>query len=550
MPTMKDIARRAGVSYGTVSNVLNKRGNVSARKIRLVEKAAEELGYSIHEKASDLRSNKRGDIAFVIPTLDDFKLRSLYNLLRKKLAGSDIRLNVYITDFNPVLEESYARLATRTHQVLIVNSCLQKAESLYKANAFLDSTLIFINSRLNLEQANVYQINFDSRQLEKDLLDYLKRCDCNNVLVFADNDVFADDFINIEQINYVKCSHPFNLSTAIDLLNERSYDAIIVTSTEKHQSIVSALQILKKPHVPNLLTLTADDMDFDSTSARYHIDLNPCVEHIESILHNSADTHHINLPFSGFLNVAAEHPLRDHIRLLMIESPATTALIKILPYMEQLLGFSIHVNVIKYNEYDRILASETQNDFDLIRIDMAYLPEIAGKIFKPLDGTFKTLTDKMIKPIKEYTDHGDTMYALPFDIACQVLMYRSDVLNNQRIRREYYEETRQADVVPTNYQDYNSLEAFIETHYGDIFKGSTVCTGSSITCGNEFMIRVSHPRILDEHGQLRHTDKAVADALKSYLKSVSKNNASHRFWDDVIKEYAEGHTVMSIVYSN
>ena len=53
MPTIKDIAARAGVSHGAVSNVLNKRGNVSAEKIQLVEQAARELGYQLNAQAQD-----------------------------------------------------------------------------------------------------------------------------------------------------------------------------------------------------------------------------------------------------------------------------------------------------------------------------------------------------------------------------------------------------------------------------------------------------------------------------------------------------------------
>ena len=56
MPTIKSIALRAGVSHGTVSNVLNKKGNVSAEKIQLVEQAAKELGYKINVQAQQLRS--------------------------------------------------------------------------------------------------------------------------------------------------------------------------------------------------------------------------------------------------------------------------------------------------------------------------------------------------------------------------------------------------------------------------------------------------------------------------------------------------------------
>ena len=40
MTTIKDIAKAAGVAQGTVSNVLNGKGNVSSEKIRQVMDAA------------------------------------------------------------------------------------------------------------------------------------------------------------------------------------------------------------------------------------------------------------------------------------------------------------------------------------------------------------------------------------------------------------------------------------------------------------------------------------------------------------------------------
>ena len=65
-PSMKDVAARAGVSLGTVSNVLNRPDRVSAATRLRVEAAIGALGFVRNESARQLRSGRSRTIAFVV----------------------------------------------------------------------------------------------------------------------------------------------------------------------------------------------------------------------------------------------------------------------------------------------------------------------------------------------------------------------------------------------------------------------------------------------------------------------------------------------------
>jgi LacI family transcriptional regulator len=64
-PSMKDVASRAGVSLGTVSNVLNRPEMVSERARFAVQAAIEELGFVRNESARALRTGRTNTIAYV-----------------------------------------------------------------------------------------------------------------------------------------------------------------------------------------------------------------------------------------------------------------------------------------------------------------------------------------------------------------------------------------------------------------------------------------------------------------------------------------------------
>nr|MCR5032448.1 LacI family transcriptional regulator [Lachnospiraceae bacterium] len=68
-PTMKDVAREAGVSLGTVSNVINGVTVREASRIK-VEEAIRKLHYEVNSYARGLKTSKTGTITLIIPTLD------------------------------------------------------------------------------------------------------------------------------------------------------------------------------------------------------------------------------------------------------------------------------------------------------------------------------------------------------------------------------------------------------------------------------------------------------------------------------------------------
>ena len=85
MATLKDIAHLAGVSHGTVSNVLNGKGNVSVEKIKLVEDAARQLGYSINAQARQLRgpSALANIIAVIVPDITETKYACFFQNIKR-----------------------------------------------------------------------------------------------------------------------------------------------------------------------------------------------------------------------------------------------------------------------------------------------------------------------------------------------------------------------------------------------------------------------------------------------------------------------------------
>ena len=91
-PTLKSIAALAGVSYATVSRVINRSGYVAPATAARIAAIVDELGYRPNGNALSLHGQRAPLVGLVVRRLDDARLNELAGRLRPALAAAGVPL--------------------------------------------------------------------------------------------------------------------------------------------------------------------------------------------------------------------------------------------------------------------------------------------------------------------------------------------------------------------------------------------------------------------------------------------------------------------------
>ena len=103
-PTMKDVAKKAGVALGTVSKVFNGLPVGEDYRRRVLE-AAKELDYQVNTFARGLKTNQTRNVALLIPTLRHPFFAALADEITAALSRRDYRLTLMITNYDAEAEQ-------------------------------------------------------------------------------------------------------------------------------------------------------------------------------------------------------------------------------------------------------------------------------------------------------------------------------------------------------------------------------------------------------------------------------------------------------------
>ena len=153
--TIKEIAKRAGVSIGTVDRVLHNRGEVSKKTIELVEKIANEGNYQANVIARGLRMKQKNKIAILLPDDNEYwrALLKGINMASEEVSGFGISVTSFVFDrhnSNSFIEKANAMLAFKPDGVIMAPLLEKDSLTICKSLEAQAISYLFVDSNLDL----------------------------------------------------------------------------------------------------------------------------------------------------------------------------------------------------------------------------------------------------------------------------------------------------------------------------------------------------------------------------------------------------------------
>lgn len=583
MPTIKDIAREAGVSHGTVSNVINGRGNVSVEKMRLVWEAAEKLGYKINDKARSLRQGENHAIAVLLPDLAYNHCSAMFKVFQSECMLRRYTVQLYATQSLETQERALLTEALNTRvSAVIAQSCIPDAAAVYRAEA-PDIPIVLIQyARTGLP--DIMSAGFELQASCRDIGRYLLERNAAAVGVLTDSSTLPDTALWMSGLMaalentavFVRWldapNHQIDLRAFELFESDAAYDYIICTDQLREQAVRKACAYASSRPLPQIITIAPRTAVIQPEQPVYELDYKHLARQIilqlmdrlqrqkplpeQLIIKNSGFRQHRSTISAG----PAPHRKRT-LSLLTMASPSTAALSRLLPHLRKSTGIDLKLTVLpSLRDVYRRIRNPDQRPYDLIRIDVAWMDELAGQLFRPLDEIDFNWDQLLSAVMPEFQTHYTAVqgrrYTMPYDPSTQLLFYRRDLFNNPTYKRMYYETYRRELRVPRTFADYNQIARFFTRSLNQaspVPYGTTAAIGNVVVSPSEFFPRLleENAGLLNDRGQIVLNTPAAARALANYQETYAYSDRTvHDIWEDALESFADGSAAMTMVFIN
>ena len=579
MVTIKDIARLAGVSQGTVSNVLNNKGSVRSDKIKRVLRIAEENGYTINESARTLRKGERPQFAVIVPNIEEETYQSFYTTFESRSAENGYLTHLFLTHGKAEKEKSILSVvkSIKFDALIIFGSCLNNSE--YAESGIEKKNIIFVDQKCEKEFS---YIGFDYNIIANDIASKIVQNGYTNITCFVSKYSKASCIpfiptlknillgINNEMIFKVhECDNvtAFNARSIVDVLAANASE-LIITDNQKTSKIVQEMaKILFPERNTKVISLACADYIPSNNNMKYELDYKRLAEETVNFLlqkENKDPLCRILVPigFNRFseLYISPHHEKTGSITVLTLTSPTIEAMEYSKVLFREKTGHDVVFKIVNYEEMYELLSNDNGKiDADILRIDAKLSKFFAAKHFYPLNriGNTADLIDNFPHAIsKKYISSEQDVFFIPSTPSVQILFYRKDLFDDYMLQRLFFEKTKHDLQVPKDFKEYNLIAKFFTRDLNPaspVSYGSTITIGTSSMASIEFLMRyfALTANLFDDDGNIFPNTEIAEEALADLLDIIpSAPRTNNTWWLQSSRDFAKGDIAMTIQLTN
>ena len=579
MATIKDVALLAGVSIGTVSNVLNgKTKNLDL--ISRVEEAMTELGYRPDANARSLKRDKSTLIGIILPNSINPEFASFISHVESMLyeRGYGILLN-FTYDNRFIEQKAIEKCLEQRVDGIILLPVINSRKDLFPNRR---NTPILIVSPREDASLNGDAIFLDYSQAFQQTMDYFNSNGKKDIAMILDGsylynkkiiDIYNNYCSNEELLKVTDYSKERGFRAAYELFyNYSEIDGVIAGNYLIAQGIEKAAKLLNKKDI-NIIVVK--DSNWIDDEGRYPAQIalsqkkvaRQVVKRILTAIENPkvhepliekipAEFKEIQRTISGLKR--AESPVK--LKLAMYDSPTSNSLKILSEVYKQSTGISIGFDLLKYNELENIVyeAQEVKKSkYDGFMVDITWIDELVKNQFLTPLPQSKIDFNKFIAGLEQQCElYNGRYHAVPIMSGTQLLFYQKDLFESKQLRRHFLIKNDKELEVPTTWTEFNMVAEFFTKTFNS---KSPTPYGISTVSGDNIYTTISYLNrlwsygsdVFDEDGNVIINNKNALMALKNFVNSYKYATVNHlNSWDEVAYHFKEGKAAMAILYDS
>lgn len=564
MATIKDVAKLAGVSIATVSNVLNGKVSAESEKYRLVQEAVKELNYRPNYNAQNLKKGKTKLVGVLLPSLES-PYCSIYQGICKVFEGDKYYPVLKLTNDNALLEQDLIHAFLNLGAAGIISvPAKSKPGEMHKE--IEQRNLPFVAVERRLEDMDCNYVMFDNANLIRHQLKEFSGKWSNDELFlihrkgyYTSDEDCRKEFLQSragkeENIIAASSDKDESFSKIFDqFVQSKGKIKCVITSTLPLAFVVYEVSKMLNQQV-EIYALAEEVWNQHNYLDHIHMIkrdmLKAGMQAAEMLIaqeehHGDTQTYYLKQKPEEKQIAAPAFTVRKELHVLAFEGEATDVLEKLSASAEA--KFNIHMTFHKksYEELKKALQEESKNhgcNYDILMIDKPWVPYYVNQDF--LYELRKDLGREMLKRYPEYIRKSFGNYdkrrcVLPMISSIQVIYYRKDWFENQEMKAMFLGKYGVPLTPPKSWKEYNMISEFFTQEFNPnspFVYGTVISTNDKNSLISEFYPRqwAFNGTLVDPWGDLVLKHDGNVRALNNLRETYRycNHNSSHETKDD------------------